>query len=105
MNKSLLCCLSAIVVALTVVDAAIPQQNLERKNNNKGELDCVQTGRAGLVAHDMLCFVCARPISQTGSPMSQPSFVLAVCASLFRSTAINQYDERPETHKKKAQEK
>jgi hypothetical protein len=33
MNKSLLYCLGVIFLALAVVDAAIPQQNLERKNS------------------------------------------------------------------------
>lgn len=36
MNKSLLYCLGVIALTMAFADAAIPQQNLERKNSNKG---------------------------------------------------------------------
>lgn len=36
MNKSLLYCLGVIALLVAFANAAIPQQNLERKNSNKG---------------------------------------------------------------------
>lgn len=86
MNKSVLCCLGVVVLALATVEAAIPLQNLERKNN-KGREKFIVESVSALTAKELreerrsfpsiietCSCCCVRPISKSDFAMIFHSF-------------------------------